>query len=155
MDNILMTECPECHKILMSNLDSCPNCGYPIKKNTVQTFSGLIKKNRKTVGIMLLMLSTILIIAGILKITQDSYKTYQDNYVRCLEGYNDVMNSSKSYKYGSYFRSSYESIAEKYKEKMDEDIQNLWKIRITTLVLCSVGIFLGTAGIHFMKGEKT
>ena len=57
-----------------------------------------------------------------------NYLNYQTHYVECLDGYNDVMNSAKSYKYGSYFRTAYENIADDYKRMMDEDIAELYLI---------------------------
>lgn len=155
MNEISMIECPECHKRLTSNIDSCPNCGYPFYENRNIDLSAKKQQIIRVAGVISLIVAIVLFIVGITQITQENYNDYQTHYVECLDGYNDVMNSAKSYKYGSYFRTAYENIADDYKRMMDEDIAELWKIRITTLILCSLGIGFGATGIHLLRKKAT
>ena len=80
-----LLNCPECGKGVEEDVLSCPNCGFPIKKqNKVEQ---PIYKNKKYIGIVMLIIGCILFVVVITRINNDDYKFYLENYETCMQGY--------------------------------------------------------------------
>ncbi|MGI5969522.1 MAG: zinc ribbon domain-containing protein [Lachnospiraceae bacterium] len=146
-----LLNCPECGKGVEEDVLSCPNCGFPIKKqNKVEQ---PIYKNKKYIGIVMLIIGCILFVVVITRINNDDYKFYLENYETCMQGYDKNMATANSYTSG-FFKSSYRDIASGYKKMAEDDYKEIWKYRIESIVACGVGLILLVKGYKNVKNKE-
>ncbi len=143
-----MIECPECGKEIEENLLSCSNCGFPIKIKDKEEQP--IYKNKKYIGIVMCIVGCILFIVAITRINNDIYKFYLEHYETCMEGYDENNATANLYSSG-FFKSSYKSIASRYKEMAEDDYKEIWKYRIEAIVACGAGSILLVIGYRNIK----
>lgn len=149
---------------MSDDIEKCPECGFPIKPkaNTMVTAPTLeMAKPRKIVlkpvhkriiGVALIVVSLILIIVGIVQVTNDRYNFYKEHYQECLDGYNDCMREARNS--SGWFSSSYKSIADSYTRMMNEDNAEIWKYRITAIVCGCISITSFVIGIRFITRKE-
>ena len=144
-----LINCPECGKEGVSDsAKMCPNCGFPINKNdntqveitqsegATQSIAMQGKKNNKIIGIIMCIIACICFVVAISNITSDDYNLYLEHYEDCLEGYEECI--YKAIVESGYLRSSYQILADNYKDMCDADMVEIWKFR-GAAIICGVG----------------
>lgn len=151
-------KCPECGNEVADDIKVCPNCGYEIIPSETDTQeianSSVVPvyKNKKYIGIALVVVSCILFIVAFTKVNNDTYSFYKQHYKECMEGYADCKATANDYS-GGLFKSSYESIASTYEEMAQDDNKKIWNYRIQAIILCLGGFACCIVGYKMIKGE--
>lgn len=151
-------KCPECGNEVADDIKVCPNCGYEIISSETDTQeianSSVVQvyKNKKYIGIALVVVSCILFIVAFTKVNNDTYSFYKQHYKECMEGYADCKATANDYS-GGLFKSSYESIASTYEEMAQDDNKKIWNYRIQAIILCLGGFACCIVGYKMIKGE--
>ena len=163
--------CRNCGKEIPSDSMFCPVCGKNVAtthnsdNNKSSTSSKEIKgkvnalinkiqpKYRLAISLALIVVAIICVIIGITTFTSEDFSFYKNHYEDCIDGYEDCMEKSKSE--GWYFSSSYESIADSYKEMADRDLSKIIGFSISAIILFVLSGVLIVASYLFFPSKKT
>lgn len=98
-------------------------------------------------------IALILMIISYTRINNEEYDFYKEHYVECEDGYDDAKDMANSYS-SSFFKGSYNSIANSYQEMMKDDMKEINSYRIQSAILLGTGIVLLCIGIKRVKRRK-
>lgn len=160
--------CKKCGKSIPDDSVFCPSCGCAIGQTNTETISsaqiptqsptknnngkkvkGVFGKLKSLIGnwdpwvrvalsVVLVAVAMICVFQGINELTSDNYDFYTEHYKDCMEGYEDCMDEAK---YAGYlFKSTYENLAESYKEMANEDMVEIWGMRIKAIIFVAVAV---------------
>ena len=160
--------CKKCGKSIPDDSVFCPSCGSAIGQTNTETISSAQsptqrpsqnKHGKKTKGVfgklkslignwdpwvrvflfaVLVVVAIICVFQGINELTSDNYDFYTEHYKDCMKGYEDCIDEAK---YAGYlFKSTYENLAESYKEMADEDMVEIWGMRIKAIIFVAVAV---------------
>ena len=153
-------KCPECGCDIGENAIKCPFCDYIIKSEnmlSVNTHNYLKNKNsgigRKVSGIIFIIASIVLFACSFSRINNSEYKFYKEHYETCLSEYDD--NKSSARLEGLLFTSTYNMIADRYKDMAFEDKEKLNQFKLQASILGVLGVVLLVSGLVFMCKKRS
>ena len=133
--------CPECGHEMKAEETLCHNCGYDGKEKNESS------RKRKTIIIRCVSaaIACLCLILAFSRIYNDKFAFYKQHYADCMAEYEECTDAAEN---GVYFRSSYRSLAESFKEMADSDLKEIWRYRIQGLC------FIGTGAVAWVMGDK-
>ena len=147
--------CPECNAEIDAAVSTCPSCGYPLEA-TATPFEPAVQTkvtgNKRIIGMVMCIAALICIIIGITRVTNSSYRFYEQHLSDCLDGYADVKASAVHAP--AMFAYTYQLLAESYEDMIEKDRKELWSYRIQAIVYCGAGAVLAVLGVPKLKQEE-
>lgn len=157
--------CPKCNANISSNADeevavvynesndtSKDNSVLPNSKtNNAKKISPVIMKNRKAISIALAIISVICLIVSITTITSDEYIDSSENYSEYMDNYDENLSISKGYGGYGILGSGYKSVADGWKDLADDELADLWGMRVKAIIFATIGVIGGIATFKISK----
>ena len=105
---------------------------------------------RLVVSFVLIIAAVICLVQGKNTLTDDRYAFYKEHYQDCMDGYEESINSARTA--GYMFRSTYESIAESYKEMAEDDLSEINGYRVKAIIFYALFAIFALATFVFLSG---
>lgn len=120
-------------------------------KKRINKITPLIQKYRKSVLAILAALSLIFIVVAITTITSEDYQECSENYSEYIDNYEENLATSNSYGGYGILGGGYKNVANGWKDLADDELAELWGMRIKAIIFSVLGIACGFSAFKIYK----
>ncbi len=159
------TICPKCNKSFIEQQDNItvvyneiPKVKVNSKTKKEHKFTAIIKpilptilKYQKIFAVGFAVIALIFAIVSISSITSEDYKDASENYSEYTEKYEENLSTSNSYGGYGILGGGYKSVANRWKDLADDELAELWGMRIKAIIFAGVTIITGIASYKIYK----
>ncbi len=167
------TICPKCNKSVIEQQDNITVVynESPKVKAISETkkeykfknkFTAMVKpvlptilKYQKIFAVVFAVIALIFAIVSISSITSEDYKDASENYSEYTEKYEENLSTSNSYGGYGILGGGYKSVANRWKDLADDELAELWGMRIKAIIFAGVTIITGIASYKIYKLKET
>ena len=120
-------------------------------KKKIKKITPFIQKYRKPVMAILTVLSLIFIVFAITTITSEDYQESSENYSEYIDNYEENLATSNSYGGYGILGSGYKNVANGWKDLADDELAELWEMRVKAIIFSVIGIVCGFSAFKIYK----